>query len=107
MRTWKYAERALAKLVGGERVPVSGRAGQPDIRHPWLAIEVKHRKTLPQWILGAVQQAERAAQPSQLPIAILHQHGQRYREALVVLRLKDFEAWFGEVHGAETTAPPA
>ncbi len=107
MATWKAVERRIAERLNGRRVPVSGRAGQPDIAHPWLSIEVKHRRRLPQWLTGALQQAEWAAQPGQLPIAVLHEHGQRYREALVVVRLGDFQEWFGEVHDAEATAPPA
>lgn len=96
-KTWKRTERAIAKRMGGRRVPVSGRAGQPDIAHPWLSVEVKHRRRLPQWLLQAVRQAEQAARPGQLPIAVLHQHGQRYGDSLVVLRLKAFEEWHGEV----------
>ncbi|MCS7256455.1 MAG: hypothetical protein RMJ05_11840 [Thermomicrobium sp.] len=102
MATWKHVERAVARRLGGQRVPVSGRAGQPDVAHPWLSIEVKHRRKLPQWLTTALEQAERAARPDQLPIVVLHQHGQRYRESLVVLRLADFEAWFGEVARDET-----
>ncbi len=96
MSTWKFAERRIARQLGGQRIPVSGRAGQPDIRHPWLSIEVKHRRRLPRWLLTALAQAEQAATPGQLPVAILHQHGQRYSEALVVLRLQDFREWFGD-----------
>ncbi len=95
--TWKHVERAVAKRLGGQRVPVSGRAGQPDIAHSWLAIEVKHRRKLPQWLTKALEQAEQAARPGQLPIAVLHQHGDRYSESLVVLRLAAFQDWFGDV----------
>ncbi len=95
MPTWKHVERAVARQLGGQRVPVSGRAGQPDIAHPWLSVEVKHRQRLPQWLLAAVRQAELAATPGQLPLAILHQHGQRYAEVLVVMRLEAFVEWFG------------
>lgn len=106
MHTWKHAERVIAKLVGGQRIPVSGRSGQPDVQHPWLSIEVKHRKILPQWLIQAVGQAERAARPGQLPVAVLHQHGQRYSEALVLMRLRDFEAWFGDAVGKVTPDDP-
>lgn len=90
MATWKSVERAIAKRVGGQRVPVSGRAGQPDIDHPFLVIEAKHRKRLPRWLLEAVEQAERAKRSGQMAIAVLHQHGQRYDQALVVMRLQEF-----------------
>ena len=96
-RTWKKAERKVAELLGGQRIPVSGRGDRPDIEHGWLSIECKLRRRLPQWLLAAVEQAERAARPGQLPVAILHQAGARYRDALVVLRLGEFEEWFGGV----------
>jgi len=93
--TWKHAERRIAAILHGHRFPVSGRGDQPDIDHPWLAVEVKHRRRLPLWLTGALEQAERVAKPDQLPVAVLHQHGRPYRDSLVVVRLKDFEAWFG------------
>ena len=98
---WKATERRVAALLGGRRVPVSGRGrgDQPDIAHPWFALEVKDRATLPAWLLDALDQAERSATPAQLPVAVLHQAGDRHDAALVVLRLKDFVAWFGGDNG--------
>jgi hypothetical protein len=46
-KCWKAAERRIATLLGGKRVPVNGRGDEPDVAHPWLAIEVKHRASLP------------------------------------------------------------
>ena len=102
MTTWKHAERQIAKRLGGRRVPVSGRGGQPDIAHPWLSSEVKHRRRLPQWLTKAVEQAEGSATPGQLPLAVVHESGTRYGQSLVVLRLDDFEEWFGLVFQNET-----
>ncbi len=92
MKDWKSCERRIAALVGGERVPVSGRERgySPDIRHERLSIEVKSRKKLPAWIEDAVRQAEASARDGQLPVAVLHHDGRRYSDCLVVLRLKDF-----------------
>jgi len=44
-KRWKATERRIAALLGGRRVPVSGRGrgNAPDIAHPWLALEVKDR----------------------------------------------------------------
>ncbi|ARA92352.1 hypothetical protein AWN76_003645 [Rhodothermaceae bacterium RA] len=96
-RPWKRTERAVAERLGGRRVPVSGRSrgDVPDVAHDWLAIEVKHRRKLPGWIEDAMRQAEAAAREDQLPVAILHERGRRHDEDLVVLRLRDFEAWLG------------
>lgn len=90
--TWKGTERRVAALLGGQRVPVTGRArgDAPDIAHPLLSIEVKHRGTLPGWLTEAVSQAVAAARPGQLPIAVLHAAGSRHDQALVVMRLCDF-----------------
>ena len=96
-RAWKATERAIAARLGGIRVPVSGRqrGDVPDIAHPWLSIEVKHRKTLPAWIHGAMNQARAAARSDQLPVAIVHESGRRHASDLVVIRLGDFYDWFG------------
>ena len=52
-------------------------------------------------------QSERAAVLGHLPIAALHEAGERYGRSLV-LRLDAFEEWCGVVlHDDETTAPPA
>ncbi len=95
---WKATERRIAGLLGGRRVPVSGRGrgDQPDIAHPWLAIEVKDRATLPLWLLDALDQAEASATPEQLPVAVLHRAGDRHDQALIVLRLRAFIDWFGD-----------
>lgn len=97
MKSWKVCEQRIAEELGGRRVSVSGRArgDAPDIEHPTLYIEVKSRKRLPAWLEKAVSQAEAAAKPPQLPIAVLHQDGRRYRDALVGLRLKDFDKRLG------------
>jgi hypothetical protein len=95
-KRWKNTERRIAALLGGKRVPVSGRGrgDQPDIAHLWLSLEVKDRATLPAWLLDALDQAEASATAAQLPIAVLHRAGDRHDAALVVLRLSDFVDWF-------------
>jgi hypothetical protein len=113
-RNWKPAERALAKLLGGERVPVTGRARgwAPDIKHPWLALEVKTRKRMPLLLATAIDQAEKAAawclrrgEGARLPVAIIHQDGQHFRNSLLVMRLGDFLDNFGD--GRLPEEPPA
>ncbi len=96
-KTWKACERAIAGILGGERVPVTGRqrGSAPDVAHDWLSIECKHRKELPAWIHDAMAQAEASKRGTQLPIVILHESGQKYADSLVVLRLSDFVDNFG------------
>lgn len=91
MKDWKQAERRIAGMLGGERVPVTGRqrGATPDVEHPVLSIEVKARETLPAWLLDALEQARAASGGGRLPVAVLHQDRKPYRDALCVLRLED------------------
>lgn len=100
-KRWKRIERAVARRLGGQRQPVTGRRG-PDVRHQWLCIETKTRKKLPLWLTEAIRQAEAVATSDQLPVAILHEAGTRLSQALVVMRLADFEAWHGSIKGVAT-----
>lgn len=90
-RSWKRAERKVAELLGGVRVPVSGRqrGHTPDVEHPSLSIEVKSRKSLPAWLLDALEQAQAASRNGRLPVAVLHQEHRLYADSLCVLRLED------------------
>lgn len=103
-RRWKGVELALAKRLGGERVPVSGRTRgwAPDVRHPWLAVEVKSRKSQLVVIREMMDQARKAAawyerrgEGERLPVGIYHVTGAHLDNALVFMRLADFEAHFG------------
>ena len=98
MKDWKACERRVAELLGGKRVPVSGRTRGdcPDVEHPTLSIECKSRKKLPAWIEGAMSQAEASAKNGRLPVAVLHQDDHKYRDSFVVLRLRDFARYLKE-----------
>lgn len=99
-KTWKHAERAVARRIGGERLSNHALGLRtPDCESDWLSVEVKHRKALPSWLLDALGQARTNATPGKLPVAVLHQAGQRYDDALVVVRLSDFVDWFGDGPG--------
>ena len=96
-KTWKAVEREIARRLGGRRVGCTGQA-TADVETPWLAAEIKTRKLLPRWLLDAIEQAVGAADDGRLPIVVLHQKGHRHDNDIVVLRLGDFEAWFGEIN---------
>jgi hypothetical protein len=92
----------VAQRLGGEREPVNGRGDKPDVAHEWLAIEVKSWSGEPVQVVRALEQAEKAASIAKrqdggdkLPIAIIHRKGQRTARSLVVMRMEDFEDWFG------------
>lgn len=95
MTLWKAVELKLAKMIGGERVPITGRqrGSSPDIRHPYLSIEVKERQKLPDWIHEAMEQAEMAKCDGEHPITILHEKGQKHTDDFVVMRLGEFITW--------------
>ena len=101
---WKDAERELARRLGGERVPVTGRVRgwAPDIDHPLWALEVKTRRTMPVLLAGAMDQAVKAAdwakrrgKGERMPMVIIHQDGQHFDNAMVIVRLKDARDWWG------------
>ena len=94
-KTWKQTERAVARRLNGKRLGATGRTGA-DVVTGWLSVEVKHRRRLPAWLKDAQRQAQSGA-GERLPIVVLHEAGQRHSDDLVVLRLADFQDWFGEV----------
>ncbi len=99
-RSWKRSERAVAAILGGRRVPITGRqrGDAPDVAHPWLSIECKHRRALPAWIADALDQAAAASDGrKRLPIVVLHEAGQRHGSDVVMLTLADWVDWFGGV----------
>jgi len=68
---WKRCEREVAKLLGGRRLPNTGRPS-PDVLSPRWACEVKLRSRLPQWLERAVHQAEAAAKETgRMPLLVL------------------------------------
>ncbi len=81
---WKRQEREVAALLGGVRLPNSGR-GQPDVIAGTLAIQVKTTKALPAWLTDAVDQATRDAGADQLPSVVLNavSQGRRARRLVV------------------------
>ena len=92
--TWKAHERRMAKRLGGKRNGNRGTAAA-DVETGWASIECKHRKQLPAWLHDAMRQAVAAARPGQLPVVILHQLHQRSDNDFVVIRMSDFEDFFG------------
>jgi hypothetical protein len=50
---WKRSEQAVARALGGARLPNAGR-GQPDVRCPGWAVQVKTTTALPKWLTVVV-----------------------------------------------------
>ena len=95
MATWKRIEREIAKRVNGQRVGNTGK-DTPDVigSGGYLICEVKHRAKLPDWLKGALIQAETHAESDQLAVAILHEKRMIIDDSLVILRLDDFIRWW-------------
>ena len=91
-KAWKACERRVAKYIGGERVPVTGRqrGDAPDIQHNWLVPEVKYRARLPCWLHDAMNQAKAAqVRPGQLPCVILCEKGKAVGRSFFICELED------------------
>lgn len=93
-RTWKHAERVIAKMLHGRRIPVSGRqrGDSADIEHPDLAPEVKHGKNVMGWafVQDAMDQAVKSARGEQVPIVVVHKVYTSYNESLVIMTIDNF-----------------
>ena len=72
---WKTIERQWATLLGGKRVPITGRqrGDAPDIDHPTLSIEVKAGKTISTRLFDGMEQAKASIRGDQLPILCVTQ----------------------------------
>jgi hypothetical protein len=95
---WKRHERQVARLLGGERLPVTGRRGPDALAGPWC-IEVKVRRTLPLWLQEAMTQAQEAARATgRLPLVVLvHAPGKgRKAQRYAILPLEALVGWRGE-----------
>lgn len=93
-KTWKHTERHVAKALNGQRVGNRG-TNTEDVSHEWLSIECKHRESLPSWLKLAMWQAKTNACADKLPVVVLHESGQRHADNLVIIRMADFQEWFG------------
>ena len=93
-KRWKAQERRVARLLGGKRNHTKGSAA-PDVQSTWASIEVKDRKSLPQWLYLAIAQARGNATRRQLPLAVLTTPSTT--QVLVVMDMRDFTAWFGDL----------
>ena len=71
----KAIERQWAELLGGKRVPVTGRqrGDAPDIEHPTLSIEVKAGKTISTRLSDGMEQAKASIVGDKLPILCVTQ----------------------------------
>ena len=108
MSAWKAWERRVASVLGGKRRgPQTSEegAGLSDIKDvPPITVEIPSMSVeckllgAPGFmqILAATKQAEDAAEPGQMPIAFVKKKFTHDKDALVVIRLEVFEAFFSQ-----------
>ncbi len=85
-KTWKHAERAVARLLGGRRCHFEGE----DVDAGEWSVEVKHGRQVPKTIIDWFDQAERNTPEGKRPLLVLHPPRLPCEDSLVVLRLADF-----------------
>ena len=98
-KSWKAFERRIAKKLGGKRIPVTGERDGADVVAGPFVYQAKLRKGVPSylrdWLRGIVSSGERSGATG---VVIWKAPNARDDEAVVVLRLKDWQDW----HGCET-----
>lgn len=90
----KCTERALAKITGGKRI---GIMGGEDIQHDTYSIEVKNR--VKSTAHKFMEQSVRNCPQGKTPLVIIHKHKDKHGDDLVCQKLRDFEAFNGELKG--------
>ena len=95
-KSWKAFERRVAKRVGGKRIPVTGERDGADVIAPAFCYQAKLRRGLPsylrEWLRGIVAAGERSGTTG---VVIWKSPGALDDDAVVVLRLKDWQDWHG------------
>lgn len=92
---WKNAERRVAKIVGGQRVPMSGAIKvleRGDVWHKEIFIEVKLRAkhSFHRWMEKTIEQASHT-KPSKIPTLWTIEKGHHDKDYMITLRKEDFE----------------
>ena len=95
-KSWKAFERRVAARVGGKRVPVTGERDGADVVAPAFVYQCKLRRGLPSylkdWLRGITMAGERAGATG---VVVWKAPHARDDDAVVVLRLKDWQDWHG------------
>ena len=98
-RAWKAFERRLARRVGGRRIPVTGERDGADVVAGPFVYQAKLRRGLPSylkdWLRGIVAAGERS--DGSTGVVVWKAPNARDDDAVVVLRLKDWQDWHGRV----------
>lgn len=103
-RSWKAAERRLAKDMGTTRIAVTGERDGSDFTDAIACYQLKVRRSLPGWLwtwLTGIQGTGR--RHNRAGVLVLRQPGMQDTDALVILSWAD---WC-DLHGATLPAEDA
>ena len=84
-------EKRYEKILKSKRI-VDQSGGSCDLINDWLAIEI-FQKPIPAYLKEELEQAIKSA-GRRLPIAVWREKGKKDKDALVIMRLKDFLVWY-------------
>ena len=105
-KSWKKFERRIAKRVGGKRIPVTGERDGADVVAGPFCYQAKLRRGMPsylrEWLRGIVAAGERSGTTG---VVVWKTPGARDDDAVVVLRLADWQDWHGNDQAVQTKAP--
>ncbi len=93
-RRWKRFERALARDVGTERIPVTGERDGADFETGLFVYSAKQRegqfpRTIASWLDRVVAKARRRT-PAKVGVLVVQRPRHRRSDALVVLTWTDW-----------------
>ena len=95
--SWKAFERRVAKRVGGRRIPVTGERDGADVIGGPFVYQAKLRRGMPSylrtWLQGITDAGERSGGAT--GVVVWKAPGGRDDDAVVLLRLKDWQDWHG------------
>ena len=96
-KSWKAFERRLARRVGGKRLACTGEKDGVDVDAGPFVYQAKLRRGLPsylsEWLRGIVAAGERA---NAVGVVVWKPPRARDDDALVILRLRDWQALHGD-----------
>lgn len=95
-KSWKRAERVMARDVGVQRIPVTGERHGADFEDGVACYQLKVRKSIPGWLWGWLSGiVSTGARKGKAGVLVLNKPRQDRAEALVVLT---WQAW-RDLHG--------
>ena len=86
-KSWKRAERIIAKKLGGRRVPISGIAKgfKGDVEHDLLFVEVKQGKQIPKTVYEWYKKTKEQCPKGKIPIVVMKPKNSKKNFVLIEL----------------------